>query len=392
MTIVEKEKCCACRACLQVCTKQAISIEIDKFGFERITIDENKCVNCNKCKSVCPILNNTKLKGRLSCGSAYSKNNKIKHSGSSGGLFGLMAKQIISNGGIVYGAAFDFKLHLKTTRAESVSELLPLYKSKYLLCDTTGAFAQIKDDLVKGKIVLYCSSPCQIAALKNYLHREYDNLICIDFVCHGVGSQRQFDDSVEYIEEKKNIRILRFSFREKYKKASSHYYCYYYRDLSSGKEKVHRDIYMTFPYYFAYSDRLTCRESCYTCKFASEGRVGDITIGDFHSIAKYQPEIDRFAGVSMFVCNTEKGKQLLDSIANEMVIKNYEWEIIRENNRFSGVETPPKSFQAYMNDYATITYKDLVSKYFNYRLDWRYYYYHLPESIRKIGNKILRRE
>ena len=389
MQIVENKRCCGYRACIQICQKKAIKVFCDSYGFERIIINQNKCVDCGNCKKVCPILNPVKKADKISCGSAYSTNEKIKFQGSSGGLFGVFARSMIQNGGIVYGAGFDETLHLKTIRAETIEELDILYKSKYLLCDTTGAFERIKKDLDFGRYVLYTSSPCQIAALRNYIKKEYENLICIDFVCHGVGNQRQFIDSIKYIEQKDNIKIKTFGFREKFKKASSHYYTYYYE--KNNKYNFKRGIYMTFPYYFAYEERLNCRESCYDCIYATEGRSGDITIGDFHNIRQYEPGIDRFAGVSMFTCNTKKGVKYLSSVKEHLKIKEYDWNVIRNNNRFSGEEIMPDKRSDYMELIANGKYEEAVGKFLNYRTDWRYYYYHLPKFIRELGNKLLRR-
>lgn len=392
--IIEKEKCCACRACVQACPKNAVSTFYDNYGFERVTIDESKCVKCGICESVCPILNPNKIDSktnRQTCGSAYCKDLENKRNGSSGGLFGIFAQKIIAENGVVYGAAFDENLHLKTTRADDFDQLKKLYKSKYLLCDTTGAFKQIKTDLVNGKKVLYCSTPCQLNALKNYLKKEYENLLCIEFVCHGVGGQKQFNDSISFIEQKKNIKIMDFGFREKFSNASSHYYYYYYKDLRSGKEKRLSDIYMTFPYYYAYCDRLTCRESCYSCTYATEDRVGDITIGDFHNIGKYEPKIDRFAGVSMFICNTEKGQKFFDLVKDDLVVKEYDWQIIKNNNRFDGIEIMPAKRNSYIEMIAKGDYAKCVKTFFAYWKDWRYYYYHMPRFLRSFGNKLLRK-
>lgn len=392
MKIVDDMICCGCRACIQVCQKEAIKTSFDSYKIERIIIDLDRCVDCGSCKKVCPMLNPIKHSGKISCGSAYSINKKIKFGGSSGGLFGVFARNVIQNGGIVYGAGFDEELHLRTIRAKTIEELNTLYKSKYLLCDTTGAFEKIKKDLDIGRNVLYTSSPCQIAALRNYIREDYENLTCVDFVCHGVGSQKQFIDSIEYIELKDNIKIMTFSFREKIKKASSHYYyCYDYLDKKTNKYKIKRDIYMTFPYYFAYEERLNCRESCYGCIYATEDRPGDITIGDFHNINQYEPKIDRFAGISMFACNTRKGIEYLSSVKEQLKISEYDWDIIRNNNRFSGKETMSNRRSEYMELVANGNFEKAVGKFLDYKTDWRYYYYHMPKFIRELGRKILRR-
>ena len=173
MKIIEKAMCSGCRTCVYVCPVKAISVETDRDGFEHIVIDDKLCIQCEKCKSVCPMLNGNAVKNlrgeNTDCGSAYAKDMTERWNGSSGGLFGILAKEIIKNEGVIYGAAFNGNLKLKTTKAETEEELYPLFKSKYLLCDIDDKFREIKKKLEHGKQVLYCSSPCQIAGLKLYL-------------------------------------------------------------------------------------------------------------------------------------------------------------------------------------------------------------------------------
>lgn len=389
MEVVEQNKCCGCRACVQICPVKAITVTYDTYEFEKICIDENKCLNCGKCKSVCPILNIKKNNGRLFCGIAYSKNNEIRKNGSSGGIFGSLARYYLKNNGIVYGAAFKEDLSLQTMRVVDEKNLSFLYKSKYILCNTNDSFSSIKKDLSEERSVLYCSTPCQIAALKGYLGKEYDNLVCVDILCHGVGSQKHFNKSIEYIETKKKCKIIRFSFREKFKGAASRYY-YSYIYKRNNKTKYFRDIYMTFPYFYAYENRLTCRDSCYNCPYMSEDRIGDITIGDFHGIEKYEKNINRFDGVSMIVCNNQKGFGLLKQIKNDLFLKEYSWDIIKENGRFKKDEFKPRNRLNYIQ---TLTQSGSIAaynKFLNYKKDWHYYYYHLPKWIRDLGIKLLR--
>lgn len=282
-------KCCGCRACLQKCKFDAISFVVDTYGFEYPKIDSTHCIHCGLCENACPIINNMQSSDSGLCGMAYALDKETKFNGSSGGLFGIFAEIVIAQGGVVFGAAFDENLKLKTTKAETIEELIPLYKSKYLLCDTSYQFSAIETELKRNRIVLYCSSPCQISALKLYLQKEYDNLLTLDFVCHGVGSQSLFDKSIAYTEEKEGIEIKTVTLRYKKSNASSHYYCYDY--LKGGEFHERSDLYFSFPYYNAYCKQLVCRDSCYDCKFATRERVGDITIGDFHSIEKYYPEL-----------------------------------------------------------------------------------------------------
>lgn len=382
------EKCCGCRTCELACPSKAITMQKDTLAFEMPVLDSKMCIDCGKCTRVCPLLNKKKVDhaDQLLCGYAYALDADAKFKGSSGGLFGLLAKSIIVQSGIVYGAAFDKNMQLKTTCATTEDELEPLYKSKYLLCNTNGEFANIKKDLEAGRKVLYCSSPCQLAALKLYLHKECDNLYLVEFVCHGVGSQEMFDKSIAYTEKKKGIKIKNFVHRYKIPHAAtSHNFQYLFE--KKRKEKFKEGLYIIYPYYNAYSQRIVCRNSCFDCKFASPERIGDITIGDFHTIEKYDKTIDRFAGVSMFVCNTTKGVSMFESIRNELFVSEMPWNVIVKANRFSNDEKKPSVWEDFLN-LSMIDFPAAVDKYLNPYKDWRFYYYKCPAFLRNFGKKI----
>ena len=382
-------RCCSCKNCEMICPVNAIRFRKDKYGFEYPEINYEKCIDCGRCYSICPVVNPANIKKEVyESGVAYSLDNEVKYNGSSGGLFGTFAKAIINQEGIVFGAAFDSDLQLKTTSAENDEELMPLYKSKYLLCDTYNEFNHIKEELDNERKVLYCATPCQIHALKLYLKKEYSNLFLIDFVCHGVGSQDALNRSVSYSEKKLKAKIKKIVFRYKEKDASSHYYCFH-----CEKEKnifTKKDLYLTFPYYNAYCKQLVCRDNCYDCPFASKERVSDITIGDFHEIAKYDSSIDRFAGVSMFLCNTEKGYSLLNRVRNQLFIKNMDVNILYENNRFDNHVYIPEEREAFLESLSSDSFDITVKKFLNPSKDWkRIIYYNSPSIIRKIARKMV---
>lgn len=374
--------CCGCRNCLYGCPHDAIQFASDTRGFEHPIVDSSKCIECGLCECLCPELNDCVFSNEhLLAGAAYALADEIKRQGSSGGLFGLIARYILAQNGVVYGAAFDENLQLKTKKAETIKSLYPLYKSKYLLCDTDYQFRQIKADLNDGRYVMYCSSPCQIAALKLFLHKEYPNLLLVEFICHGVGSQTLFNQSIALEENRRKIKITDFSFRYKLKNASSHYY--YYKYVKDGEIKERNGLYLFFPYYNAYCKQLVCRDSCYTCRFAKAERCADITIGDFHSINKYLTDIDRFAGVSMFVCNTAKGKNVIKRLADNLRIEEFPWEIIKHNNRFSCDNSIPAEssefFEYYQNGGLALAAEKSLRPIRNWK---ELIYYNLPKVIR----------
>lgn len=380
-------KCCACKTCEQICSVNAISFKRDTDGYEQVCVDESLCIECGICEKVCPILNVRKPEKKdmpLLCGAALSKDDSLKEEGSSGGLFGVFAKHIINGNGVVYGAAFDKYLQLRTSRAKNQEELFPLYKSKYLLCDTNNSFHQIKNDLKSGISVLYCSTPCQIAGLQSFLKKDYDNLICVEFACHGVGNQAQFNQSINYLEKRKKIKIEHFEFRHKINDAaSSHYFQYdYYKNGNTCKRS---GLYMFMPYYNAYCKQWVSREICYQCPYATGERNADITIGDFHTIGKFHPEINRFKGVSMFLCNTEKGISLFNAIKEKIEFFPMSWETIKDENRFSGGGVVPLERELFLNCIRKKGFDKAVKTMLNPLYDWkRLIYYNLPVYIRKM--------
>ncbi len=382
-------RCCACRACEQVCMFDAIKFDKDQYGYEYPVVDFEKCVECGKCGSVCPILNHSKGvdKPLVSC-AATAVDDTDKYNGSSGGLFGTFAKRVIDNGGIVFGAAFDSEMELKTSKAETEHELIPLYKSKYLICNTYGAFEKIREYLYNGREVLYCSTPCQVSALNLFLGKKYENLITVEFVCHGVGNQHMFNESLKSYGKEKNSTVTNFSFRHKKKDgASSH--CYKI-NLENGK--VISGLYFDFPYYNAYCKELAYRDSCYICPYASRNRNSDITIGDFHNIEKYYPEIDRLKGISMLLCNTDKGLKLLEKVKGNLKIWEMSTEILYENNRFANTETStPEEAKLFREAFKRYGYDRKTKKILNTKLDiLKKVYYHMPNFIKK-SVKALRR-
>ena len=234
INIVKESDCCGCGACSVVCPRGCITMKEGTLGHLFPAADAKKCVDCGLCDKVCPMIPGLSPSAgvpssdaALSEGSsaaasfaeissaevpydeasptgtpfadqrvfaAYAKDGDIRFSGSSGGLFGIFARKALLSGYTVYGAAFDKDMKLKCTSADSVDSLAPLYKSKYLQSDLTGSYKEIRDRLAAGQGVMFVSTPCQVAALRKYLGREYPNLLTVDFFCHGVPSQAFFDD------------------------------------------------------------------------------------------------------------------------------------------------------------------------------------------------------
>ena len=386
--------CCGCGTCTLVCPQKAITMATDEALFTAASINSDACTDCGLCEKVCPILNHENqvdLNHKVYI--AYAKDADVRYNGSSGGMFGLIARHIISIGGDVYGAAFDSDMILKCTCAATVDELYPLYKSKYLQSDLSNSFTEIKSKLDGGKSILFVSTPCQVHALKLYLGREYPNLLTVDFVCHGVPSQKLFDLCREYVEERDKIRITSYRFRAKKKNGSTpHYYTLGY--IKNGVAKERTSLYLDSPFYYGFQKYITLRDSCYDCRFSYSNRVSDITISDFHEVDKYINGINRFDGVSCFVVNTQKGGAVWTNINKETTFHELDFKMLIENGELmcGGTKKPPKR-EEFLCDLKNQPFETVAEKHLSAKKhSATRLYYSMPRFIRQILKKALIRK
>ncbi len=389
--ILDEKKCCGCAACVNSCPQKCISMVEKTLGALIPTVDETKCVNCGLCERVCPMLHEDGANvGNQQAFAAYSKSPAVREKGSSGGIFGVLAKRVIENGGVVYGAAFDEKLKLSCVPASDLGMLERLYKSKYIQSDLSDAFGTIEADLKSGKQVMVTATPCQVAAVKMYLGKTYDNLITVDFFCHGVPSQCFFDECIKFEDKKNNVKTVSYEFRSKVKNGSTpHYFTKIVEQ--NGKRKKKTDYYFKSPYYAAFQQYVTLRESCYTCQFAGRNRCSDLTIGDFHEIDKYQKGINRFDGVSTVITNTKLGKKMFETVSCDLEVFPMEIDrLIEDKTIFAGATPRPKHrdefVKCYMQNGVEGLEKEFLGrkKYIKNQL-----YYDMPVGLRRVLKKIM---
>lgn len=312
---VSKKECCICGACANVCPKQAISFSdvFDSFCYPQINMEV--CIGCGLCEKVCPILNENKSEFELGYPSAYAARSKdidTRLSSTSGAVFFELGKYIISSGGYVCGAVFDSEFRVRHILTDSLEGLQRMRGSKYAQSDIDNSYIKIKNALEDGETVLFCGCPCQVSALKTLLGKRYEKLYLIDFVCHGIPSQRMLDEYITELENRDNSKIIDLKFRDK---RLGWHSSSVVAEFQNGKS--YTNPYTIDPYTKAFLSGTTMKESCYHCKFKGLVSGSDLTLGDLWGAEVLLPGWDDNTGISAVIANTEKGKQLLEMIGIE---------------------------------------------------------------------------
>lgn len=386
--------CTGCRACEQVCPKDAIKMEENKEGFLYPKIDKDKCVECGLCLKKCHTQKQSiqdKIEPKFLAIKPIRKD--IAAKSTSGGLACIISNYIIKNEGIVFGAAYDENLYVKHIATENDKELEKLRGSKYVISDTEKTFSQVKEKLDNGIKVLYTGTACQIAGLKTFLGRDYENLYTLDIVCHGTPSFKLFSKYIEYLEQKYNAKVIEYEFRNKDKKQWGMGFVAKIKLNCKNKTKI-KYLKADFdPYYTNFLKGNSYRESCYLCKYANYSkRPADLTLADFWGIEKFRPEFYDKNGVSLCIVNTVKGKELLKSINNQIVIENTKKEeAISQNGNLIKPTFRPKTRDTIYNEIDILTAKEFVNKSLKVKKSIILFLKHMaPKKIRMIYKKYRR--
>ena len=392
INIIDESQCCGCGACSIVCPKQCIQMIPGTLGHLFPKVKEDICIACGKCEQVCPMKQQKRKQSfRQTAYAAYAKEPEIRFAGSSGGMFGTFSLQLLKDNYSVYGAAFDSNLQLKCMEATEQSGLAILLKSKYLQSDLTNQYRKIKSNLENGKKILFVSTPCQVAALKSYLGKEYENLLTIDFFCHGVPSQQFFDQCIKIDSERLGGNIKKYQFRAKKRwgGVTPHYFL---AEIElNGRCKKITKIYYKSSFYAIFQKYINFRESCYKCQFANADRLSDITIGDFHEIDRYIKGINRFDGISTVIINSVKGEKLWKRCSKQIVQYPVDLSmLISDGICFNGGTKKPKNREEFIRDYNSKSFKELIEKYAGVRKYWKQgIYYSMPKFLRKQFKKYI---
>lgn len=386
IAVLGKDECCGCKACGDVCPTKAVSFTQDEEGFLYPSVQDT-CVKCGLCTKICPVLNRScqGLNFEQSYFACFDHNKTRRDSGSSGGVFGLLANRMMRERWGVCGAAFDDDLQLKHTLALNEYELEALKKSKYLQSDTAGIYSRIKDKLNAGENIMFVGTPCQCNALRNFLPKDYTgHLLVVDFACHGVPSQDLFDKCIAYYGKKNHCEVVGYQFRHKPKNyGSPQNYKILVKDGVSSREVEGK--YYEEPFYYGFQKYLTLRPSCYHCPWAGTDRISDITLADFWGIEKVTTQWDRRDYPSLVILNTELGKMFFRTISDELAcIETTREKAIDKNGSLIAPTECPAERKEFFKDFQTKSFDFVVNKYLTakHRI-LKDVYYAIPFGVRK---------
>lgn len=311
INIIRKEDCCGCSACVQRCPKHCISMTEDEEGFLYPIVNLDICNNCKICESVCPIINKYPTKEIKSSFSSINQDETIRNLSSSGGVFTLLSQIIIDKGGVVFGACWNGKWEVEHGFTETYEGLSKFRGSKYLQSRIGNNFIFAEQFLKEGRFVLFSGTPCQISGLKHFLRKDYDHLLCVDIVCHGVPSPsiwKQYLDEVCDKHKSTYQSIETINFRDK----STGWNNYSFSIKANGWE--YKEIAFRNPFMRGFLHDIINRPSCTNCPAKPFRSGSDITIGDFWGVESILPNMNDGKGVSLVLVNNKKGMEFIKEL------------------------------------------------------------------------------
>lgn len=332
-----KSDCTGCTACVAACPVDCIKMVVDEEGFLYPESD-SRCISCGKCQRVCPSRNQRVMdKGFVQKAFACkTKEKEVWLQSSSGGAFTEICTAWNEGKVFIAGAAWD-GLEVMHTCVQGLDNIGKLCKSKYIASNMGRTFLDMKEYLESGKRVVFCGTPCQVIGLKNFLGIDYENLLTIDLICHGVGSPTVFKECIKAIEKKFHCSVSRYEFRAKRN-------TYTQNHIQRLITKSHKTFLIENDYYMQlFLNQLCLRPCCgENCKYRNQNRTGDFTIGDFKKLGKVFPKLCGEKGnYSTIIVNNEKADKLLPILRKRLVMYECDLNYIKKYNPLFYTTTKP---------------------------------------------------
>lgn len=366
ISITDKSKCCGCCACVDACAHKAISLQTDIEGFWYPVVNKAQCVECGLCEKACPELNITELKKNdypkpAKTIAAIHRNMKIRWDSTSGGAFTALADAMYRQGGYVSGAIYNDDFSVRNFISNNPEDLVKIRSSKYLQSKAEGVYAEIRSLLRKGEKVLACGTPCQMAALRSFLRKDYENLIIVDFICRGVNSPKVYRKYLDSLERKYGGKVVYVKAKNKelgWRNLT--------RKVVFDNGEVYYGVRMEDDFRRGYHTNVFCRPSCYTCQYKGFPRIADITIADFWGIEKVDKNLDNNIGTSMILLNSQKGEKYFELVKDDLEYKEAKFEsILAGNGALSSPLSAPKiNREQFFNDLDVENFEWVTEKYF----------------------------
>lgn len=362
---INVQDCVLCGSCMNICPVNAISFQKEYLDFCYPEIDKKKCIGCDLCERVCPVLKEiVSFSNRMNSPLAYiarNRSSEVRRRSTSGGIFFAAAQYVLSMGGYICGAIFDDDFHVKHICTNDVEQVQRMLGSKYAQSDMGDIFRQVKDILLRGTLVLFTGCPCQIAGLNAYLRKNYDNLILMELICHGIPSDKMLQSYIQLLESLYHAKLTQIQFRNKDKGWHCSAVSASFLNGSSYRNPITVDAYMR-----GFLGNIYLKESCYHCKFRSFKSGADLMIGDFWGAETEMPQIDDNTGLSAVLIHSKKGNEFFHQLDIDCYETNVE-RIIYYNRSIIESAQPNKNRHIFyqcaeINGYPNAIYKILWEK------------------------------
>lgn len=312
VTMLETARCTGCYACANACPVDAIAMVADPEGFPRPAIDHERCIACGGCARACPVLTPPRFVGPeiQEVYAAWSLDETVRYESTSGGIFSELALEWLSRGGVLCGAQYGEDHHIEHIVVRSRDGLSRIRQSKYAQSDVGDCYRQIRRLLREGVPVLFCGSPCQCAGLMAFLGDRPKELLIVNFVCRGTNSPKAYKAFLRWLEGRYGAKVSRVWFKNK---------AHGWNRFSTRVEFEDGRVYLKDRYHDLFirgyiEQNLYMRECCHACEFRDFSKVSDVTLADFWGVKLIDETRDTDAGTSLVIINTERGRELFDSV------------------------------------------------------------------------------